>query len=298
MLKDLISNHNKFSEIKQNLLSRLQLCDLCPRKCKVDRIKGETGFCKTGSSAKVNSAFLHFGEEPEITGKTGSGTIFFSHCNLECCFCQNYTISHQGQGREVNSQELAQMMLALQRQGAQNLNFVTPTHVTAQIVEAIFLLLKEGLDIPLVYNCGGYESIDTLKSISGIFDIYMPDLKYSNNNTAKELSSAPDYWQISKEALIEMHRQVGDLIVEGGAARGGLLVRHLVLPNNLSGTFEILDFIKNELSIHTYVNIMDQYRPCYNAHKHKGLDRRITPDEYSAAVSYARNIGLYRGFNH
>ncbi|RKY44844.1 MAG: radical SAM protein [Candidatus Omnitrophota bacterium] len=286
----------KLEEIKNRLTQSLENCNICPRNCGVNRLKGEVGFCKTTHLAKVDSFFLHFGEEPELVGRGGSGTIFFSWCNLGCIYCQNYPISHLGEGREVSKEELAEMMITLQDNGAENINFVTPTHVVAQIVEALSLAIQKGLSLPLVYNCGGYESVETLKVIEGVFDIYMPDVKYSDDSVASKLSSAPNYWEVVKEVLKEMHRQVGDLVIIGGIAKKGLLIRHLVLPSRLAGSFKILDFIKEEISVDTYINIMEQYRPCFNAHYIKELSRRPTIEEFKEVLDYARKLGFYRGF--
>ncbi|MEM7817056.1 MAG: radical SAM protein [Candidatus Aenigmatarchaeota archaeon] len=285
----------KLKEIKEKLFENLKNCTLCPRECKVNRLKEEEGFCKTTKFSKVSSYFLHFGEEPELVGSCGSGTIFFSNCNLGCLYCQNYSISHLGEGIELEPKGLAKIMLELQAQGAHNINFVTPTHVIAQIIEALEIAVKEGLNLPLVYNCGGYEKVETLKLVSGVFDIYMPDIKYSDNLLAEKFSCAPNYWEIVQEAVKEMHRQVGDLVVEEGIAKKGLIIRHLILPNNLAGSFKVLDFVKN-LSIHTYINIMDQYHPTYKAYKFKELLRTITDEEYHQVIEYAKSIGLYRGF--
>jgi putative pyruvate formate lyase activating enzyme len=282
----------KLEEMRDALLAKLSDCRLCPRNCGVNRLEGELGFCKSGRKLKVSSHFLHFGEEPELVGKGGSGTIFFSNCNLQCLYCQNYSISCLGQGKEVQAQELAQMMLSLQNEGAENINFVTPTHVIAQILEALVIAVQKGLNLPLVYNCGGYESVETLKIVNGIFDIYMPDIKYSNKESAKKFSHALDYWEVVKEAVSQMHRQAGDLVIEGGVAKQGLLIRHLVLPNQLAGSFEILDFIRNEISADTHVNIMQQYYPCYRASEFQELSRRITFNEYKEVVEYARKRGL------
>ncbi|RKY38157.1 MAG: radical SAM protein [Candidatus Omnitrophota bacterium] len=286
----------KLEEIKNRLTQSLENCNICPRNCGVNRLKGEVGFCKTTHLAKVDSFFLHFGEEPELVGRGGSGTIFFSWCNLGCIYCQNYPISHLGEGREVSKEELAEMMITLQDNGAENINFVTPTHVVAQIVEALSLAIQKGLSLPLVYNCGGYESVETLKVIEGVFDIYMPDVKYSDDSVASKLSSAPNYWEVVKEVLKEMHRQVGYLVIIGGIAKKGLLIRHLVLPSRLAGSFKILDFIKEEISVDTYINIMEQYRPCFNAHYIKELSRRPTIEEFKEVLDYARKLGFYRGF--
>lgn len=277
------------------LFGSLKSCNLCSRNCGVNRLNGDVGFCKINRLAKVDSAFLHFGEEPELVGNGGSGTIFFSHCNLGCIYCQNYNLSHLGEGSEVSAQELAEMMLSLQSQGAENINFVTPTHVIVQILEALIIAIEKGLHLPLVYNCGGYENLNVINLASGVFDIYMPDIKYSDNTVALKYSGVSDYWQVAQEAVKEMHRQVGDLLIEKNVAKKGLLVRHLILPNRLAGSFKVLDFIK-ELSAHTYVNIMDQYRPCHMAYKFNELLRRITQKEYLEVVNYAKEIGLHRGF--
>lgn len=243
----------------------------------------------------VSSFHAHFGEERPLVGYYGSGTIFLTYCNLKCLFCQNYDISHLGEGREISREEFGSMMISLMRQGCHNLNFVTPTHQAAQIVSSLPSAIENGLDIPLVYNCGGYESVETIKLLDGIIDIYMPDFKYGNNESAKKLSAAPDYVEVAKEAVKEMHRQVGDLKIDKrGIAQRGLLIRHLVLPNGLAGTREVMRFIAMEISKNTYVNIMDQYRPCYKAFEHPPMDRRITGEEFEEAVRIAREEGLER----
>ncbi|MCK4810183.1 MAG: radical SAM protein [Candidatus Omnitrophica bacterium] len=300
MTPSYISLHENgiLDEIKNKLLEELGSCDLCPHKCKVNRNNDETGFCEIGRLAKVSNFFLHFGEEQELVGEGGSGTIFFSGCNLRCIFCQNYTLSHLGEGQIVTPQELAGMMLVLQNNGAENINFVTPTQVIAQIIEALPLAINKGLTLPLVYNCGGYENPEVLRLIKGIFDIYMPDIKYADDEIAAKFSCAPDYWEKVKTVIKEMYSQVGDLLIEEGIAKRGLLLRHLVLPQRLAGSFEILDFIKEEISLDTYVNIMEQYRPCYRAGEFKELSRRLTDREYEEVIEYAQKIGLYRGFPH
>jgi putative pyruvate formate lyase activating enzyme len=285
----------KLEEIRDTLIENLKTCTLCPRNCRVNRLEGEVGFCNTKRLGRVSSYFLHFGEEKELVGRGGSGTIFFSYCNLGCLYCQNYTISHFGEGREVSAEELAKMMLILQKQGAENINFVTPTHVITSIIEGLCIAVGKGLTLPLVYNCGGYEKVETLKLIEGVFDIYMPDIKYSDSNIAAQFSFASNYWQVAKEAIKEMHRQVGDLVVEKGKAKRGLLIRHLVLPNRLAGSFKILDFVREDISLHTYVNIMQQYYPCYRAYEFKELRRKVTFDEYLEVIEYARERGLSRG---
>ncbi|MBU1006173.1 MAG: radical SAM protein [Candidatus Omnitrophica bacterium] len=274
----------------------LENCRLCPRNCGVNRVKGETGFCEAGLMPMVSSFHAHFGEEPPISGRNGSGTIFFTHCNLRCVFCQNYPISQREEGREVSARELAGMMLTLQKKECHNINFVTPTHYMPQILEAVFLAREQGLDLPLVYNCGGYESMDALRAMDGIIDIYMPDIKYSDSAAAKKYSLAGDYFEASRAAVKEMHRQVGELRVEKGIARRGLLVRHLVLPGGLDGSEAIFDFIAREISPDTYVNIMAQYYPCHRAFEFPELSRRITRREYMDALKIAEEKGLSKGF--
>ncbi|MCM8831147.1 MAG: radical SAM protein [Candidatus Omnitrophica bacterium] len=285
----------RLKKIKEILLKELKNCKLCPRDCGVNRLEDQVGFCRIGRFAKVNSFFCHFGEEKELVGRGGSGTIFFSYCNLACQYCQNYTISHYGEGEVIEPTDLAEMMLTLQKYGAHNINFVTPTHLIAQIIEALEIAIEAGLNLPLVYNCGGYEKVETLKLIKGVFDIYMPDIKYSDNLVAQKFSLVLNYWEVVQLAVREMHRQVGDLLIENGIAKRGLLIRHLVLPNNIAGSFKVLDFIRS-LSVHTYINIMDQYHPCYNAYKFSQINRCITEEEYTEVINYAKKIGLYRGF--
>lgn len=287
----------KLEDIKDKLLKELEGCVLCPRNCKVNRIKGEVGFCKTARFAVVSSFNLHFGEEPPLVGRGGSGTIFFTWCNLGCIYCQNYSISHLGEGSEVKPDELAALMLSLQKRGAHNINFVTPTHVIAQIIEALIIAIEKGLRLPLVYNSGGYDKLSTLKEIDGVFDIYMPDAKYSDEHFSHKYSSAKDYWQVCQDALLEMHRQVGDLVMDGyGIAKRGLLVRHLVLPNRVAGSFKVLDFIAKKISKDSYVNIMDQYHPCFKEYSIKELSRRIAQQEFNEVLEHAANISLHRGF--
>jgi putative pyruvate formate lyase activating enzyme len=277
------------------LWAKLKSCDLCPHQCKVNRLKDEKGKCKTGKRAKVSSFGPHFGEESPLVGKHGSGTIFFTNCNLSCIFCQNCDISHLGEGYEVEEQKIAELMISLQNMGCHNINFVTPTHVVPQIVKALPYAIEQGLNVPLVYNTGGYDSVHTLKLLDGIMDIYMPDLKYSDDKVAGRFCNAKDYSKMAGEAIKEMHRQVGDLMIdERGIALRGLLIRHLILPEDLAGTREAMKFIAQELSKNTYVNIMDQYRPCYRADENPPLDRRITGDEFARAVKTAREFGIER----
>jgi putative pyruvate formate lyase activating enzyme len=267
-------------------------CTLCPRQCKVYRSKGEIGFCGVGEAPLVSSAGPHFGEESVLVGRGGSGTIFFAGCNLGCVFCQNFDISHHRHGHPTTIEQLAQSMLELQYYGCCNINFVTPTHVAPAIVAALVLARKDGLTLPTVYNTGGYDSVETLKLLEGFVDIYMPDMKYADPKVAEELSAAPDYPQINREALKEMHRQVGDLKTEKDVATRGLLVRHLVLPENLAGSFEIIDFLADQISPKTTINVMDQYHPCYKANLHPAINRRPTPEEIHSARQYAIQKGL------
>ena len=274
------------------LYEALACCEICPRRCRVDRLDGETGFCGTGARALFASAGPHFGEEPPLVGRGGSGTIFFAGCNLGCIFCQNYDISHGRNGEPVTPDDLARAMLRLERRGCHNVNFVTPTHVTPQIMQAIAMARGRGLSVPIVYNCGGYESLETLQALDGFIEIYMPDAKYADPEAARELSAAPDYPDVVLAALREMHRQVGDLVIENGIATRGLLVRHLVLPNGLAGSKPILDFLAHELSPNTYVNMMAQYRPCYRAHECDRIARPPTQQEFVEAYRYALRLGL------
>ena len=277
-------------------IARLELCQICPRHCRVNRLKGERGFCRVGRLSRVASYTPHFGEEAPLVGRGGSGTIFFAGCNLSCVFCQNYDISQMDQGQDVPAEVLARMMLRLQDSGCHNINFVTPTHVVPQILEALVLAGEEGLNVPLVYNSGGYDSAETLRLLDGIFDIYMPDMKYGSDELAIKYSHAPKYTEYAKSAIREMHRQVGDLVMdEDGIAVRGLLVRHLVLPEGSAGTAEVARFLSQEISKNTYLNIMAQYRPEYNACSHPELDRSITLQEYSEAVRLAAAAGLSRG---
>lgn len=275
----------------------LKECRLCPRECKVNRLDGEKGYCQAGADLTISSAFPHFGEEPPLVGHYGSGTIFLTNCNLRCIFCQNYDISHLGQGERITGSELAQYMIGLQRRGCHNINFVTPTHYVPQIVAALPEAIGLGLEVPLVYNCGGYESLEVIRLLDGIVDIYMPDAKFSREEDATRYCNAPNYPQVMQKILLEMHRQVGDLMLdERGIAYRGLLIRHLVMPNGVAGTKETLSFIAKRLSVHSYVNVMDQYRPLYRSGEHPEIDRRITYREYREAIKIAKGEGLYRGF--
>lgn len=279
----------------QRALQILRSCEICPRVCGVDRWADERGHCQTGRLAVVSSYNAHFGEESPLVGRAGSGTIFFTHCNLLCLFCQNYEISHLGIGQEVGAEAIAHMMLELQNMGCHNINFVTPSHVVPQILEALPSAIQGGLRVPLVYNTGGYDRVETLRLLDGVVDIYMPDVKFFDPAVAKTLCKAPDYPEVVKAAVREMHRQVGDLQMDrNGIAERGLLVRHLVMPQELSQTPEVMAFLGHEISTETYVNVMDQYRPCGEAHSHPELSRRIAREEYQLAVEAARSAGLHR----
>jgi putative pyruvate formate lyase activating enzyme len=273
----------------------LSQCNLCPRNCLVDRHHGERGLCRTGDQPVVTSYSAHFGEEDPLVGQHGSGTIFFTHCNLFCIFCQNYEISHGGEGEEVSIPDLAAMMILLQKRGCHNINFVTPSHQVYQILEALVPAINAGLNVPLVYNTGGYDALETLRLLDGVIDIYMPDFKFWDPAVAQDLCQAEDYPEIARQALKEMHRQVGDLVVDdNGVARRGLLVRHLVLPDGLAGTKEIMEFLAQEISPNTYVNVMGQYRPCGRAQEHPSLRKFLTALEHDQAQQNAREAGLTR----
>lgn len=273
---------------------RLQACDLCGRRCGVDRSE-EVGACNTGLQALVASHGPHLGEEDPLRGRRGSGTIFFAWCNLNCQFCQNYDISQLGHGYEVEVEDLASMMLALQSQGCHNVNLVSPTHVLPQILAGLLIAAQAGLRLPLVWNTGGYDSLSALELLDGIVDIYMPDMKYADAEIALRYSKVNGYPAVNQAAVKEMHSQAGDLVLdEGGVAQRGLLVRHLVLPDGLAGTAEIAAFLVEEVSADTYINVMDQYRPCYKASGLPPLDRPITTAEHEQAVEEAREAGLWR----
>ncbi len=270
----------------------MESCELCPRRCKVNRLNDEKGFCGTGVKAVVSSAGPHFGEESVLVGNGGSGTIFFAGCNLGCVFCQNYDISQLRRGNEVEIEDLVNMILQLQGRDCKNINFVTPTHVTPHIIESVHIARTKGLKIPTVYNCGGYESIEPLQLLAGTIDIYMPDAKYLNPPSSEKYSFARNYPEIMKSALQEMHRQVGDLEIEDGVASRGLLVRHLVMPENVAGSLDIIDFLANEISDNTFVNIMEQYRPTFKARDFPEINRSITHKEFNTVYEYAKKRGL------
>jgi putative pyruvate formate lyase activating enzyme len=298
-----LASYNQISPLEHDkrakeAISRLQSCKICPRCCGVDRLEGEVGFCRVERHARIYSYAPHFGEEPSLVGTHGSGTIFFSGCNLSCVFCQNYDISQLDQGMKTEANGLATMMVRLQELGCHNINFVTPTHFVPQILEALVVAREMGLNLPLVYNSGGYDSVDTLRLLVGIFDIYMPDMKYGSDEMAKKYSNAPDYASVARAAILEMHRQVGDLKVnEEGVAVRGLLVRHLILPIGIAGTEEVVRFLSEEVSKDTYLNVMAQYRPEHKACSYPELNRRITASEYMEAIRLTADAGLVRGLD-
>ena len=280
----------------------LSSCTLCPKKCGVNRLENERGSCRTGLLPEVSSYGPHFGEEAPLVGHYGSGTIFFTHCNLRCVYCQNYIISQEVCGRGISCEILADMMLELQEMKCHNINLVSPTHVVPQILSAVEIAASKGLEIPLVYNTGTYDSVATLALLDGVVDIYMPDTKYGLNETGQALSGVPDYARVMMEALREMHRQTGDLVCSSGIAVKGMIIRHLVLPCNLAGSEIVMQYIGHAISRESYVNIMPQYRPAWQVTRDsanplfQGMQRPTTTEEYDYAIGCAKREGLHRGF--
>ncbi|NLG51024.1 MAG: radical SAM protein [Chloroflexi bacterium] len=282
----------------QAAMQRLAACNLCPRACGVNRLQGETGFCRAGLLARVASANVHPWEEPPISGTRGSGTVFLSHCTARCLFCQNYPISQQGVGREMTAEQLADAMLRLQKQGCHNINFVTPTHYVPQLLAAVEIAAERGLRIPLLYNTSGYDSVETLRLLEGVIDIYLPDSKYADDEVARQLSGYQDYVQHNRAALLEMRRQVGAELVldDKGLARRGMIVRHLVLPHGLSQTPQVLRWIAEHLSPQIHISLMAQYFPAHRAVGHPTLGRRLLAEEYEAALAALDYAGLENGW--
>jgi putative pyruvate formate lyase activating enzyme len=284
-------------KVSDQLFNRLKSCDICPRSCKVNRLEGKIGFCKTARLPKLYSFMCHFGEEPPVSGTKGSGTIFFSQCNMGCVYCQNYDFSQLGKGREYEFDELAQIMLTLQESGCHNINLVTPTHVLPQILKALEIAIARGLKIPLVYNTGGYELAETLKLLDGIVDIYLADMRYADDLVSQKLSLAADYPRFNQEAIIEMHRQVGLAEFDKeGIIRKGLIIRHLVLPNQVSGTDKIMQFIAKHISEDTYISLMSQYLPYYKASGYPEISRRLKNNEYEEAKKILERYNLLNGW--
>ncbi|AEA34169.1 radical SAM protein [Hippea maritima] len=284
----------KFDEKIEHAYDILKNCRLCPRLCKVNRLKGKKGICNTAEPPAIADYFPHFGEEDVLVGKNGSGTIFISCCNLLCIYCQNASTSHLCEGNTTTIENFAQMMISLQNKGCHNINIVTPTHIVPQLLMALKIAIEKGLHIPLIYNTSGYELANTLSILDGIVDIYMPDFKYWDSQTAEAYSSAKDYPEITRNAIKIMHKQVGDLIIENGIAKRGLLIRHLILPNRLAGTKNIVNFIAKEISPNTYTNIMAQYKPFGLAYRFDEIARPITEEEYLEALLWAKEAGLKR----
>jgi putative pyruvate formate lyase activating enzyme len=285
-------SESQFNERIQQLYDILRHCELCPRKCGVDRLN-KTGYCNAGYNLRISYYGPHHGEEDILVGNRGSGTIFLSGCSLRCVYCQNYSISILGEGKDISEEECAGIMLQLQNRGCHNINLVTPTHFAPQLVKALSIAAHKGLRLPVVWNCGGYENVDVIYLLEDIVDIYMPDIKYSRRDSAVLFSNAEDYFERCKEAVKEMHRQVGDLEIEDGIARRGLLIRHLVLPEDLAGSEAVLSFIAREISPHSYVNVMGQYYPRSGCPVK--LNRRITDEEFRWTVEIAKKLGLRRG---
>ena len=279
---------------EQALWALFEPCRLCPRLCGANRASGMGGACTAAENFKVASFGPHFGEEAPLRGRQGSGTIFFSNCNLLCVFCLNWQIAHRGDGRQTSHAELANMMLDLQRRGCHNINLVTPTHLVPHLIKALRIAIAEGLHVPLLYNSSGYESLEVVKLLDGVVDIYLPDFKYQDSAIAARFSEgAPDYTRHAAAAIKEMHRQVGVLQVTNGVAQRGMIIRHLVMPENLAGTDVFVRWVASELSPDTHVNIMSQYTPLFRAHEHPPLDRRITQEEFAQAMHWAREAGLH-----
>jgi putative pyruvate formate lyase activating enzyme len=296
------TNLYRTGELQRRLVALERLmspCTLCPRDCRVRRRSGELGLCKAGDQLRLAAAFPHFGEEPPLSGQGGSGAIFISWCNLLCQFCQSWEINHRGEGVPVSARELAEIMLDLQGQGCHNINFVTPTHYAPQLIAALPLAIEQGFRLPLVYNCGGYESLEVIQLLDGIVDIYLPDIKFLDSSASdRYLDGAADYPEVVRTILKEMHRQVGDLVLdEHGIAQGGLIVRHLVMPGLMQDSQAVLRFIADELSPQTSVHIMDQYRPCFQAGRSPEIARRTSPAEHRSVVEMARELGLHRGLH-
>jgi len=291
------TKENLIKKSLPQLKSLLESCRLCPRNCSLNRLKNKKGFCKTGLKPAVYSYAPHHGEEPPLSGNRGSGTIFFTHCNMACVYCQNYKFSQQSCEKEMTTDELANLMLGLERVGCHNINLVSPTHYVPQIVEALSVALKNGLKLPLVYNTGGYDSLEVIKLLDGIVDIYMPDMRYSDDAMAKKYSNAPNYVMHNRNSVLEMQRQVGDLKQDKkGIAMQGLIIRCLVLPENISGIEKTLEFISARVSKKAYISLMSQYYPAHKARDIKEISRRLTANEYSIAVDKMKELGLANGW--
>ncbi|MCM8790258.1 MAG: radical SAM protein [Candidatus Omnitrophica bacterium] len=293
-------NHQKIDRVRKTnsaLKDSLKSCSICPRKCHVNRTIGKTGYCRASYNPIIYSYAPHHGEEPPLSGRRGSGTIFFSHCNMKCVYCQNYRFSQLDEGEEVSVKELAGVMLRLQESKCHNINLVTPTHYVPQILTSLEIALESGLNIPIVYNTSGYELVDTIKLLDGIVDIYLPDMRYSDNFMAKKYSDAAGYVEHNRSAVREMYSQVGNLVFDAsGIAVNGLIIRLLVLPNNASGTTETLKYIRYNISENTYLSIMSQYYPAFKARNYKEISRSVSVEEYKNVVDCAHLLGLNNGW--
>ena len=293
------SIESKIEILEKNVpiaLASMKECTVCPRECLANRIVGDVGECSIPAQLKISSANLHFGEEPPISGAKGSGTIFLSGCNLHCVYCQNYPISQYHNGEYYSTSRVAAMMIALEKRGAHNINFVTPSHNVPLLMKAMLEAYRSGLTIPIVYNSSGYDSVEMLKLLDGVIDIYMPDMRYADSKYSKSFSDAADYPEINRAVIKEMHRQAGILQVADGVAVKGLLIRHLVLPGDISGSKKIFEFIASKISKDTYVAVMSQYFPAYNACSHSVLSRRLSLPEYEKALADFENSGLANGY--
>jgi putative pyruvate formate lyase activating enzyme len=287
----------KLQQISRIAHAMLQSCVICPRQCKVNRLNNEKGYCKAGLKARVFNYLPHHGEEPAISGNLGSGTIFFSNCNMACVYCQNYEFSQLGKGREVGDEELAQIMIELQDSRCHNINLVTPTHIVPQIIQGLVIAVSKGLKIPLVYNCSGYESAQVIKMLDGIIDVYLTDMRYGLPSEAKLYSDAPDYPEHNRQAIIEMHRQVGVAkFDDSGIITKGLIVRHLVLPEGIGATNNVMKFLAKEVCLDTFVSLMSQYTPYYKARELEKINRRISLQEYDQAHQIMSESGLHNGW--
>lgn len=287
----------KLKTVSERLFACLESCAICPRRCRVNRLANKIGFCKTAELPKVYSSMIHHGEEPPISGSRGSGTIFFSQCNMGCVYCQNYEFSQEGRGKGYTFDQLAEIMLKLQDQGCHNINLVTPTHVLPQILKALEIAIARGLKVPLVYNTSGYELAETIQALDGIVDIYLADMRYADSQNSLKFSGALDYPKYNQEAIKEMYRQVGQAKFDAaGLALSGLIIRHLVLPNQVSGTREIMQFIAKEISEDTYISLMSQYLPYYQATKFSQINRRLKESEYQEAKDILGEYNLLNGW--
>ncbi len=279
------------------MIEELNKCTICPWECKINRNDKRIGKCRGTNNAKIALVSLHFFEEPCITGKNGSGTVFFSNCNLKCKFCQNYEISQYGKGKEITIEELADIFIEQQKRGAENINLVTPTSYVYQIIEAIKIAKKNGLKLPIIYNTNAYENVETIKALEGYIDIYLPDFKYMDKKIAKQYSGVEDYPEIAKKAIVEMQKQVGNAQIDSkGIIRKGLIIRHLILPNNTENSKQVLKWINDNLPKETYVSVMAQYFPTYLAKKDKTLNRKISKREYKKVEDYLYSLNIENGY--